>query len=126
MRVALPDWTALALFAATVLAVALHALAVSGHFPAEHRRATLRDGLGAAILWGTIVVAVLAGGAAVVFALWRLPGYAAVIAGGLAVLAAPMVLQVFGDAFVDGRRGLVVFAGLAGVLAVMSAVITAG
>ena len=30
MRVAMPDWTSLALFAATVLAVALYGLAVSG------------------------------------------------------------------------------------------------
>ena len=120
MRGALPDWTALALFAATVLAVALYALAVSAHFPAEHRRATLRDGLGGSILWGTIAVAILAASTAVMSALWRLPGYAAVIAGGLAVLAAPIVLQAFGDDFVDGRRGLVVFAGLAAVLAAVA------
>ncbi len=125
MRVALPDWTALALFAAIVLAVALYALAVSGHFPAEHRRATLRDGLGGGILWGTIAIAALAGGAAVVFALWRLPGYAAVIAGGLAVLGAPVVLQAFPDRFVDGRRGLVVLAGSAAVLAVVAVLATA-
>ncbi len=117
MRVALPDWTALVLFAATVLSVALYALAVSGHFPAEHRRATLSDAMGGGILWGTLAIAVSAAGAAVGFALWRLPGYAAVIAGGLAVLAAPVVLQAFPDRFVDGRRGLVVFAGLAAALA---------
>lgn len=122
MRVALPDWTALALFAATVLAVALYALAVSGHFPAEHRRASLGDRLGGGILWGTIAVAACAGGVAAWFAWWRLPGYAAVIAGGLAVLAAPMVLQAFPDRFIDGRRGLVAFALAAAVLSAAAVV----
>ncbi|HEY6860178.1 MAG TPA: hypothetical protein VI358_10385 [Pseudolabrys sp.] len=44
-----------------------------------------------------------------------IPWYAAVIGGGLAILAAPLVLQQFTDTFVDGRASLLSFAG-AGVL----------
>jgi hypothetical protein len=39
-----------------------------------------------------------------------IPWYAAVIGGGLAILVAPMVLQLFSDRFVDGRASLVSFA----------------
>ena len=42
---------------------------------------------------------------------WQLiPWYAAVIGGGLAILAAPLVLQQFPDRFVDGRAALLSFA----------------
>ena len=46
-----------------------------------------------------------------IFAAWKMiPWYAAVIGGGLAILVAPMVLQLFSDRFVDGRASLVSFA----------------
>jgi hypothetical protein len=41
---------------------------------------------------------------------WRfMPWFAAVIAGGLAILIAPLALQYFSDEFIDGRRGLTTF-----------------
>jgi hypothetical protein len=51
---------ALALFIALVLSVALTVLAASGHFPPEHRAASLRSGLGRIILFGACVISALA------------------------------------------------------------------
>jgi len=109
----------LVLFTLLMLMLSLHALSASGHFPREHRAAALRSLLGVVILHGTILVgltALIAG----LWAAWRLiPWYAAVIAGGLAILAAPLVLQEFSDSFVDDRRSLLSFAGASVALAIM-------
>ena len=110
-------WIPLALFTTLLLFVSLHALAASGQFPREHRAPTLMSGGGAIVLYGTIAVALISLLAAL-FAAWRLiPWYAAVIGGGLAILAAPLVLQQFTDRFVDGRTSLVRFAGAGALLA---------
>ena len=110
-------WIPLALFTTLLLFVSLHALAASGQFPREHRAPTLMSGGGAIVLYGTIAVALISLLAAL-FAAWRLiPWYAAVIGGGLAILAAPLVLQQFTDRFVDGRISLVSFAGAGALLA---------
>jgi hypothetical protein len=42
-----------------------------------------------------------------------------VIAGGLAILAAPLVLQKFSDSFVHDRGSLLSFAGASVMLAIM-------
>ncbi|MGA6998135.1 MAG: hypothetical protein WB475_19355 [Pseudolabrys sp.] len=110
-------WIPLALFTTLLLFVSLHALAASGQFPREHRAPALMSGGGAIVLYGTIAVALISLLAAL-FAAWRLiPWYAAVIGGGLAILAAPLVLQQFTDRFVDGRVSLVSFAGAGALLA---------
>lgn len=110
-------WIPLALFTTLLLFVSLHALAASGQFPREHRAPALMSGGGAIVLYGTIAVALISLLAALVAA-WRLiPWYAAVIGGGLAILAAPLVLQQFSDRFVDGRTSLVSFAGADALLA---------
>ena len=110
-------WIPLALFTSLLLFVSLHALAASGQFPREHRAPALMSGGGAIVLYGTIAVALISLLAALVAA-WRLiPWYAAVIGGGLAILAAPLVLQQFTDRFVDGRTSLVSFAGAGALLA---------
>jgi hypothetical protein len=110
-------WIPLALFTTLLLFVSLHALAASGQFPREHRAPALMSGGGAIVLYGTIAVALISLLAAL-FAAWRLiPWYAAVIGGGLAILAAPLVLQQFTDRFVDGRASLVSFAGAGALLA---------
>jgi hypothetical protein len=107
----------LALFTALLLFVSLHALAASGQFPREHRVPALASGFGAFILYGTIAAAFISLLVAF-FAAWRLiPWYAAVIGGGLAILAAPLVLQQFTDRFVDGRGSLMSFAGIGALLA---------
>jgi hypothetical protein len=110
----------LLVFMALLLAAALHILAASGHFPAEHRAPALRNPLGRAILFGTSTIVLLALPLSLV-TIWTLaPWYAAVIAGGFAILIAPLVLQPFPDRFVNGRASLVVFSamtiGLAAVL----------
>lgn len=116
----MPDisWLSLAMFMALVLSVSLYGLTASGHFPQEHRGVQLRTASGAALLWATMAVAAAAAIYAIVYAVETLPWYAAVIGGGAALLAAPLLLQPMPDAFVDGRRGLVVFAAASAVLAV--------
>jgi len=109
----------LVLFTLLMLMLSLHGLAASGHFPREHRTAAPRSPLGTAILYGTILIALLSLIAGLVAA-WRLiPWYAAVIAGGLAILSAPLVLQQFSDNFVDDRGSLLSFGGASAALAII-------
>ena len=109
----------LVLFTLLMLMLSLHGLSASGHFPREHRATALSSRASAVILHGTIVIA-LASLIAGLWAAWRLiPWYAAVIAGGLAILAAPLVLQEFSDNFVDHRGSLLSFAGASAALAIM-------
>ena len=109
----------LALFTALLLFGSLHVLAASGQFPREQRAPALASGFGGFILYGSIAVAFTSLLVAF-FAAWRLiPWYAAVIGGGLAILAAPLVLQKFTDRFVDGRGSLLSFAGAGGLLALL-------
>ncbi|MCL4766911.1 MAG: hypothetical protein KJZ80_11795 [Hyphomicrobiaceae bacterium] len=111
-------WPELLLFMAAVLLVALYGLTVSGHFPIEHRAERLKSASGATLMWGTMTAAAIAGLIAVAFA-WRLiPWYAAVIGGGGMLLFAPLLLQPLPDSFVNGRRGLVAFAGASALLAI--------
>ena len=49
-----------------------------------------------------------------------MPLPAAVIGGGAMVLIAPMLLQPLPDSFVNGRRGLVTFTGVAIALGLMA------
>lgn len=113
----LPD---LAVFMGLVLAFALSGLTASGHFPAEHRGARLRTGFGRLLLWVSMACAAVVLAAALLIAIERLPLYASVIGGGAMVLAAPLILQGFPDTFVDGRSGLVAFAGIGICLAAVS------
>jgi len=109
----------LVLFTLLMLMLSLHGLSASGHFPREHRATALSSPASAVILHGTILIA-LASLIAGLWAAWRLiPWYAAVIAGGLAILAAPLVLQEFSDSFVDNRGSLLSFAGASAALAIM-------
>jgi hypothetical protein len=107
----------LLLFTTLLHFVSLHLLSASGQFPREHRSPSLTSALGALILYGTIAVAFTSFLAAL-FAAWKMiPWYAAVIGGGLAILVAPMVLQLFSDRFVDGRGSLVTFAAASALIA---------
>jgi hypothetical protein len=105
---------AVALFMALVLASALQGLAASAHFPRADRPAS---GVAPFILFGTIALVVLSLAAGTAAALRLLPWYAAVIGGGLSVLAAPPVLQAFPDRFIDGRGSLLAFAAAGAILA---------
>ena len=116
---ALPPLPELSLFMALVLVLSLYWLTASGHFPEEHRAASLKTAGGQALLWGTMLIAALLTLAALSFAWARLPISAAVIGGGLMVLVAPLLLQPLPDSFVDGRRGLVIFVALGTALALL-------
>ena len=119
----MPPLPELCVFMGLVLAFALFGLTASGHFPAEHRSAGLRTGLGRMVLWVSIACAVVVLAAALLIAIERLPLYASVIGGGAMVLVAPLILQGFPDTFVDGRSGLVAFAGIGICLAAVSRLI---
>jgi hypothetical protein len=60
--VVVTDWPALAVFVVLVLSVSLYGLTASGHFPSEHRGATVRSAGGTAVLWLTMLVSVVAVG----------------------------------------------------------------
>jgi hypothetical protein len=120
MRVALPDWPTLGVFIGLVLAITLYGLALSIHFPSEHRRPSLKGGLGSVVLWGTTAIVIAAAVLAVRLVFAALPLYVAVIAGGAAVLVAPPLLKPLPDRLIDDRGGLMLFAGLAALLALIS------
>lgn len=105
----------LLLFMALVLVLSLFALTAAGHFPRKPGEPSAR--VGAPVLFGSLVVA----GACLLAALlgaWRhIPWYAAIIGGGAMILFTPLVLRPLPDAFVDGPAALLVFSGLAVLLA---------
>lgn len=105
---------ALFCFAALLLAATLLMLAASGHFP---RRSSRAGAPGAWLLWTALAVGAAALLAGLVAGWFLLPGPAAVIAGGLAVLAAPLFLQHCPDRFVDGAGALAAFSSAALVFA---------
>lgn len=108
----LVQWGALVAFGLLVMCAALYGLTASGQFPSEHRAEALKSPTGVAILWGTMALGLMTTLVALFIAWLALPWYAAVIVGGGVLLMAPLVLQLFPDSFVDGRSGLLVFAGV--------------
>jgi hypothetical protein len=114
---ALPE---LVVFMALVLTLALYGLTVSGHFPAEFRGPALKSPTGQAIIWGTLALTVLTAVVAAALAWYRLPLAATIIGGGAMILFAPLMLQPLPDSFVDGRRGLMTFAGLGAALTLLA------
>jgi hypothetical protein len=80
--------------------------------------------VGRAILFGACAVSALAllVGAAAAWAL--LPWPAAVIAGGAAMLATPLLLRPLPDAFVNGRAALLAFASASALLALVLALLS--
>jgi len=113
---------ALLLFVALVLGAALHGLTASGHFPVRQKAAVI----GTPVLFGSIAVTIVAFLSGLAAALRDIPWYAAVIGGGLALLAAPLALQCFPDRFVDGRGALLVFSGGVAAMALLLAGLAIG
>jgi hypothetical protein len=103
---------AVLLFVLAVFAATLHGLAASGHFPLSGDNAKPAFPPGRATLFGSIVLTLVALIIGVIEALCLITWSTAIIAGGLALLIAPLVLRVFPDRFVDGAGALVVFAGV--------------
>ncbi|HLL26637.1 MAG TPA: hypothetical protein VKT73_03165 [Xanthobacteraceae bacterium] len=112
-------WLALLLFMLLLAAVSLYGLAASGQFPREHRAAEFRARVGAAILFGSIAITVLALFEGLLFASQTIPWYAAVIGGGAPVLFAPLLLRPLPDRFVNGRAALLTFSAAAAVIALV-------
>ena len=96
-----------------LVAICLLGLAAAGHFPHEHRRPALRGKFGSAVLFGSVALTCMCFAAAILFA-WRwIPWYAAILGGGASVLAAPLLLQLFRERFVDSIAGLLTFSAAA-------------
>lgn len=107
------------LFATTMLGLALYTLAVTGHFPREHRAAALQGTSGAAVLVATIILALVSAALGVAAGWQRLAWFVMIIAGGGAVLLAPLVLAWFSDEFVNGRAALFILSGVAVIAATL-------
>ncbi|MGB7101957.1 MAG: hypothetical protein WBD95_24730 [Xanthobacteraceae bacterium] len=107
----------LVLFMALILVASLHGLAASGHFPRAPRPST--SGVEPAILFGSMAVAIAGLASGIAAAVRFIPWYAAIIGGGLCILAAPLVLQRFPDRLVDGRGALLTFAAANVALAIL-------
>src|SRR5260370_24098938 len=88
-------WVDLLLFMGLLLCVALYVLAASGHFPHEHRPASLKSASGTVILYGSMA------GACACFliglaTIWNsVPWYSAIIGGAFARFWAPPTLRAF-------------------------------
>ncbi len=108
----LPPLSPLLLFMAMALISCMFLLVAAGHFPAHARAPTLRTPSGAIILWGSICVVIASALGALYFAFATLPWYAAVIGGGLMVLAAPLLVQPFPNHIVDGKAALLALSAL--------------
>ncbi len=113
----------LVLFVADVGLLALYGLACSGHFPADYRSDVFKTARGASVLWGTMVTAAIAAGLVVNAATRVLPWPSMVIGGGGMLLAAPLLLQLFSDRFVNGISALLSFAGSALITSVIFMVV---
>ena len=109
----------LLLFMVGVALAALYGLTVSGHFPSEFRAAELRTGPGATILWGTLVTTCAATAITLLLGWIVLPWYAIAIGAGMVLLATPLLLRPLPDWFVNGRAGLLTFAGGAAMSAIV-------
>lgn len=110
------SWPSFVIFSAFVLVIAVFGLAFSGHFPAAKQKPEMRGWPGRLLLWTSAVSAALAGAKMFGLAASVLTFPVAIIAGGAALLTAPLVLQRLPDAFVDGRCGLMTLAAIAGLL----------
>jgi hypothetical protein len=112
-------WLELSLYIISVAFLALYGLTVSGHFPAELRAPQLKTGIGAAILWTTLAAACLAAIIVAGVAPTVLHWTEIIIGGGAMLLAAPLLLRLFPNRFVDGSGGLVALAAGAILVALM-------
>jgi hypothetical protein len=107
------------LLMALVLAATLEGLAASGHFPQKLRIPAPSHALEAIILWGSLLLTIACLATGIAAALRLIPWYAAVIGSGLSLLAAPPVLRLFPDRFVDGRGALLTLAGICAAIALV-------
>jgi len=98
-------------FGVVVLLFGTYVMVASGHFPRAARGTVGGQAVSSVLLWGANLATLVALLVGIAGAWLLIPWYAGVIAGGFAMLAAPIVLQGFPDVFVDGRGALLTFAG---------------
>ena len=103
------DYGALALFAGAALLAASGAVFVAGYLPRAQAPAAARGAAGAALVWGALAC-VLALVVLLIPAASRLPPAVAVVTAGLAILAAPFVVQPMPAAWRGSRAGLALLA----------------
>jgi len=113
----------LAVFVVLVLSASLYGVAASGHFPRASRRPAMTTRGATVTIWLSGLVVFLAVIASAIVACQIVPWSAVVIGAGVAILAAPPVLQQCSDAFVDGRGALVAFSAGAAILAIALVII---
>lgn len=107
----------LGLVMTAVLALSFYGLALSGHFPAEHRAPALRGSIGRLVVDGSMLMALAALAITIWFGLRSVAWPYLVLGGGTMALSAPLILPRFSDPFIDGRGGLVTFASSAALAA---------
>ena len=105
----LPEPLPLLSFAASALVAFMFGLVIAAQFPAARRDRALRSRAGALLLWASCGIAAALALSAVTFAADALAWPYAVIAAGLAFLAAPFGMHLLPLAATEGRLGLAVF-----------------
>jgi len=103
------DMGLLAIFALAVLVASAGAVFLSGLFPAETRPGRLRGLLAGALIWIGLAVTVALAVAAAMTAVRYLPWAMAVVAGGLAFLLAPFLVQPLPARLRDTKTGALVY-----------------
>ncbi len=120
------QWPSLIAFTVQVLVIALLLLCLSGHFPFAHQQPKLKELPGRLLLAACVLIVAVSIAQLIGLVNRQLPIPVAIIAGGLALLSAPLVLQRLPERFVDGRRGLAALAGLAAAMAYLITRLLAG
>lgn len=111
------DFAALALFAAGIAVLAAGVVLLSGFLPLAERGARQRGPLADLLLLLASAAVLLLALGALRFAFGRLGLAPAVIAGGLALLAGPLLFQLLPPGLRNGRAGLLLVLLAGGALA---------
>lgn len=109
----LPDPVPLLSFAAAALLAFMFGLVISGQFPPVRRDPALRAGAGRLLLWASCGIAIALAASTVQLAVALLAWPYAVVAGGLAFLAAPFGMRLLPLAATDGPTALAAFSVIA-------------
>lgn len=114
-----PEVLTIALYAVSLLVAAVAGLELSGFFPVEARPDALRRANGRVLIALLSLVSVALAVAAMTTAAGALPWTTAVIAGGLAMLLAPMAFELVPREFWDSPLGVLVVTGAGTALLVL-------
>jgi hypothetical protein len=101
-----PNWTALILFASVWTVTCLALLTLVGMLPLRSRPEVAEGIAGAALIVGNLALLALLACGAILYAVTTIRWSSAVIAGGLVILFAPALFQVWPKDWRDSRAGL--------------------